>query len=174
MIVNATVFESGFVPAFIPFVFGIVLILPICLYVAYGEINMNYYPLAEITVIGICVIFCVYAIFWENQSFFLLFCLLSLIITQLIEIRMIVLSLISVCLIVANAILLLVSGFPEGQIAFQILFTIGCVAVNVVVLRNELIQSKINFIKNQSFEKETHYVNDILSILVPKFVKQHL
>jgi len=48
---------------------------------------------------------------------------------------MIVLTLISVCLIVANAILLLVSNMPEGQIAFQILFTIGCVVINVIVLR---------------------------------------
>lgn len=112
VIVDASVLESGFVPAFVPFVFGIVLTVPICLYATYGEIKMNYYPLAEVSVIGICVIFCVYAIVWENQCFFLLFCLLSLIITQLIEIRMIVLTLISVCLIVANAILLLVSDFP--------------------------------------------------------------
>ena len=131
--------KSGFVPALIPFIFGIVFTVPICLYVKYGEIKMNYYPLAEASVIGMCVIFSVYAIVWERQSFFLLFCLLSLIITQLIEIRMIVLTLISVCLIVANAILLLVSNLPSGQIAFQIMFTIGCVITNVIVLRNSLV-----------------------------------
>lgn len=114
---------------------------------------MNYYPLAEASISGICLVFCAYAIVWEKQSFFLLFCLLSLIVTQLIEIRMIVLTLISVCLIVANAILLLISNLPSGQIAFQIFFTIGCVLVNAIVLRNSLIESKINFIKNQAFEK---------------------
>jgi hypothetical protein len=117
VVVDAAVLESGFVPALIPFVFGIVFTVPICLYITYGEVKMNYYPLAEASMSAICVVFCVYAIVWEKESFFLLFCLLSVIVTQLIEIRMIVLTFISVCLIVANAILLLVSNLPSVQIA---------------------------------------------------------
>lgn len=34
--------------------------------------------------------------------------------------------------------------------------------------------SKINFIVTENFLKEKNYVNDILSILVPKFIKNHL
>jgi hypothetical protein len=152
-VVDAAVLKSDFVPALIPFVFGIVLTVPICLYITYGEVKMNYYPLAEASMTAISIVFCVYAIVWEKQFFFLLFCLLSLIVTQMIEIRMIVLTFISVSLIIANAILLLLSDLPLAQIAFQIFFTIGCVLVNVIVLRNSLIETKINFIKNQAFEK---------------------
>jgi len=46
VIVDATVIESGFVPGMIPFIFGIVITIPICLYITYGEIKMNYYPIA--------------------------------------------------------------------------------------------------------------------------------
>ena len=46
--------------------------------------------------------------------------------------------------------------------------------VSFLVLSRASIESKINFIITESFTKENNYVNDILSILVPKFIKDHL
>ena len=52
--------------------------------------------------------------------------------------------------------------------------TLLIAAANLMTLKKCQISSKTNFIINESFENETNHINDVLSILVPKFVKNHL
>jgi len=147
-------YNQSFLTSVIPFLIMIVLLIPILIFIwRTNEPFMNYYLMVDFLTL-LMVISIVSYIFLQGRdtNYYILFSLTSVIITQLISVRMWLVLLMTIILIIINTIELIVS--QNGDVLSIIIETI-CVlvifSVNLYCLRRSEISSKIDFILNESF-----------------------
>jgi hypothetical protein len=107
----------------------------------------------------------------STDSHFLLTCCAFLIFTQLIGVRLEIVSLLCVASLITSIVVSSIFSGPNGILPLQIFLTCICGAVNVAVLYGSTFDSKKNFILREQIEMQTNQTNDIWTILVPEFVR---
>ena len=120
------------------------------------------------------IIFIIYCILQNSPHYFLFLCLLGSFFTQILEIRFPMLIFICTSLLVTNLIMLILGSQNVLEKVLETVLASVAIIVNFILIFRYSIDSKTNFIITENFLKEKNYVNDILSILVPKFIKNHL
>ena len=177
LVVNLII-EQNFMTYIIPLLVGIAFIPCALVYLYKIEYFMNYYYASNfIIVVNVVLVLVFTGVQGSENDYYLLLSVLILLCTQAVEINFIVILVSLAVILVVNIVMEAAGVFGNTTVLGSITHVVSTflvVGANLFTMRKCQISSKINFIINESFENETNHINDVLSILVPKFVKNHL